>query len=455
VTQRVVADCTNKEKISGFTRTNTFRALSEKEQAYFQVLYNDPQYRYTFASREEIIKYIQRDSSAQEPSTELIAKDYSAGITPFEKSGASSIENISKSTEQHHHHWQDYFRMHTHIAIDKANTTKAKNEIKGIYSHYLSQAVMMDDSEIYYKIDFDSENIEELRKAPLTIRAALEIMYEIANETETSGSPLQTNALSIPNFGPITASGIGSSAEIMIGRNGSFPQGSGAAPEHEANPYWYKQLNKRRSITGGNQYIRGHLLNDHMGGPARPYNLIPLCSDTNMAHFGLIEKKAKDALQWMIENRSNPKSPSLSDIMTIYYKVFVLKPGQDRPSWSLRFRTAPENFNAVLSEMKPSNSDPTVEEFKHYVKKTHGDITYMNYFQMPIRAVNATEDDNVKIITLMPLIIENAKLWDMEDKEVPGKIGYQLEITTQGGKESYPGSFDNIVPDNGRLKFRP
>ena len=43
----------------------------------------------------------------------------------------------------------------------------------------------------------------------------------------------------------------------------------------------------------------------------------------------------------------------------------------------------------------------------------------------------------------------------MEDKEVPRKIGYQLVIKTVGGDESYPGSFQNIIPDNGRLGFRP
>ena len=331
VAQRRIADCSNGQKISGFTRTTAFRSLPEKAQAYFQVLYNDPQYRYTFASRAEIIKYVQKDPTAQKPTMEILEKDYDSGITPFEEGGASSIENLTKATEQHQHHWRDYFHMHANIAYKKATTTKAQESIKGIYQHYKDQAVMMDDSEIYYQMDLDSEAIEEIRKAPIVMRAALEIMYETANETVFFGG-LDTGALSIPKFGSMTPSGIGTSAEITINRNGSFPQGSGAAPEHGANPYWYQQLNKRRNINGGNQYIRGHLLNDHMGGPARPYNLVPLASDANMAHFGLIEKKAKQALVWMIKSRSTPTSPSLSDINSIYYWVGVLEQGQNRPT---------------------------------------------------------------------------------------------------------------------------
>ena len=103
--------------------------------------------------------------------------------------------------------------------------------------------------------------------------------------------------------------------------------------------------------------------------------------------------------------------------------------------------------------MKSTNANPTVAQFKTYVKINHGMQAYQRYFQLQIRAVNAG-DDSVKVKSLLPLIQENSELWDMEDKEVPRRVGYQLVIKAEGGDESYAGSFKNIIPDNGRLGFK-
>lgn len=49
-------------------------------------------------------------------------------------------------------------------------------------------------------------------------------------------------------------------------------------------------------LANPDKYIRGHLLNDNLGGPGEPYNLYPITANANKEHESVIESKVK---QWV------------------------------------------------------------------------------------------------------------------------------------------------------------
>lgn len=57
------------------------------------------------------------------------------------------------------------------------------------------------------------------------------------------------------------------------------------------------------------KYVRGHLLNDNLGGMGEDYNLFPITASANKAHENVIESKVK---QWVNEDKQ-----------WVYYKVKV------------------------------------------------------------------------------------------------------------------------------------
>jgi Domain of unknown function (DUF4157)/DNA/RNA non-specific endonuclease len=101
-----------------------------------------------------------------------------------------------------------------------------------------------------------------------------------------------------PKFGAINGSGYGTS--VYVGRITKGVKG-GSSPTTAAHTA-YDKLNKRRDDTKGTDpyYVRGHLLNDHLGGPGEWKNLTPLSQTANnrgknsMLH--LFENKVKDAV---------------------------------------------------------------------------------------------------------------------------------------------------------------
>ncbi len=48
------------------------------------------------------------------------------------------------------------------------------------------------------------------------------------------------------------------------------------------------------SLANENKYIRGHLLNDNLGGMGEAYNMFPITANANKAHEKVIESKVKD-----------------------------------------------------------------------------------------------------------------------------------------------------------------
>lgn len=90
-----------------------------------------------------------------------------------------------------------------------------------------------------------------------------------------------------PWYGPLTGRGFGTFAEARLTKT-QF----GGNPSVE-NETWLALL-ARRTSGGDSYYIRGHLLNRHLGGPGDDFsNLTPLTQKTNHQHSATVEQTVK------------------------------------------------------------------------------------------------------------------------------------------------------------------
>ena len=83
----------------------------------------------------------------------------------------------------------------------------------------------------------------------------------------------------------------------------------GGPPKSGAQKTLMAQLPTDPSQSNPNKYIRGHLLNDNLGGAGEDYNLFPITGNANKEHEAVIESKVKD---WVNVRKQ-----------WVYYKVAV------------------------------------------------------------------------------------------------------------------------------------
>lgn len=96
----------------------------------------------------------------------------------------------------------------------------------------------------------------------------------------------------VAEYGPLVY-GFGGSVRVKRMKNPSY----GSGPSVDENPWWQKL--RKRGYKNGSFYIRGHLLNDNLGGPGNTWNnLTPLSGKVNNwgpeSHLKLFEKPVKD-----------------------------------------------------------------------------------------------------------------------------------------------------------------
>lgn len=79
------------------------------------------------------------------------------------------------------------------------------------------------------------------------------------------------------------------------------PQGT--PPKSGSQKKLMNKLPTDPNLSNENKYIRGHLLNDNLGGEGEPYNLFPITANANKEHERVIESKVKkwvnDERQWV------------------------------------------------------------------------------------------------------------------------------------------------------------
>lgn len=103
------------------------------------------------------------------------------------------------------------------------------------------------------------------------------------------------------------------------------------------------------------KYIKGHLLNDHLGGPARPYNLFPITDQANSDHLVFMEKYVKAEVE---------------EGYVMYYKVNIANHTvtDRKPSQKGHARRYSVNADIQCESAKFDPSEKKIEEHKITVK---------------------------------------------------------------------------------------
>ena len=89
----------------------------------------------------------------------------------------------------------------------------------------------------------------------------------------------------------------------------TFPKGSGVDITTPLDWFYSGRLAGTSA-----HYVKGHLLNDHVGGPARNYNLSPLEATRNKEHEAGIEHYLKHAVRLMTQEWENKQQPTFARI---------------------------------------------------------------------------------------------------------------------------------------------
>lgn len=153
--------------------------------------------------------------------------------------------------------------------------------------------------------------------------------------------------------GNLTVNGVTQEAGIsmkasMLGPN--HPQGEGPRASALGGIMGQLPTNPSTINDGNKRYIRGHLLNDNVGGPGTAVNLFPITHNANMKHESEVESKVKD---WVNNEH-----------YWVYYEVVVDSPTVNTTAGNVNY----VNCNFVC-EAYPLAADGITAAKKH-LKKT-------------------------------------------------------------------------------------
>jgi len=269
----------------------------------------------------------------------------------------------------------------------------------------------------------------------------------------------------VPVWGGTTAAGVGTFVHAAFQPNTTYPAGS--SPDGVATSY--ESIHAGRGINwSGNQkfFIKGHLLNDHIGGPGRPYNLAPIGGhDTEEpgTHVNWIqqhqaESPAKKNVEEMQKNRY--REPYTGQIIRVEYSVVTHAP-LPRPETAMVKQIA-NDWPEKIRSYKADNSDkePTVFNLLTYIAAKDGGN--FKYFKECVDAVlfDSVHDHNGKLAKdIAAKLMNNAALWGKEDITVPAGLTWRLSVWTRidktdnnPDKKEYGSSIPNVKP--GKLSKR-
>jgi hypothetical protein len=298
-----------------------------------------------------------------------------------------------------------------------------------------------------------------------------------AQLSQTISAEAQTNpgqdATSELTWKGLTAWGAGTGVELVM-HPGGLPAGSGP----NSNPVWMMTVEQHHPDTNNTTlYVRGHLLNDNIGGPGLDYNMVPItgkpaknvgANDANGEHLHAIETKAKET--WDLVR--------LGHILTATYRVEA-QYGRAARAESVTVRNAEQQFRADLNsartvieqqllalnpmqqqaelaavqlpKMPPGQDLDGDTKLKMVAahrafqaeRETVGNLiaannpllqVVINHVGLPL--LTASADGNPNALTLHALynkVLGNAETWEAEDRYIPLFLVCSLEWTAPDG----------------------
>lgn len=120
---------------------------------------------------------------------------------------------------------------------------------------------------------------------------------------------------SVIHYGSTNENGFGTSATAEI-LSETFVKGEVAGKHKTMNWGWDEARSRKRTTEAGDLgpvYVRGHLLNDNVGGPAKNFNLTPITSTFNGEHLRNAEVHVKKIVLGRSSSRDrNPRTPGVA-----------------------------------------------------------------------------------------------------------------------------------------------
>lgn len=192
------------------------------------------------------------------------------------------------------------------------------------------------------------------------LRATQEVFVDVNKPLKgtTPGVPLVSNITYTTGVAAGDTVGVGMVADPV----GPDKINAGSTPRRSALSGVMGRLVTNPSRNGPSRYIKGHLLNHHIGGPGDSSNMYPITAAANSSHLHTVETKVKD---W-VENKH----------YWVYYSVQVrnilesiTKPGKD-PDNYINASFACEAYIKNADGSRGEEFSPTV--VSTYVKQNTG-----------------------------------------------------------------------------------
>jgi len=449
----------------GYTNTSRFKnQLSPEQKTHYYDMHDRQNKEFEFANANEAHDHMLSSGTTDLPKVSNLARGnrddrfYDVeGTEAFDATGASTY---LQNTQPDMTNWRRFMQLHRNNALmlmpidDEHNIDRT--EIEQIYKDNLAHAEALDDHENSTALHLTEDSTltdltrdETELSEPLLVKSAVEAMYAVA--TKAKGELFSRGpGIVVPRFGGTNPGGMGLWAYIAFQKGDSFPEGSSASGSYTNLP-WEAPLKKRRTPSGENVYIRGHLLNDHLGGPVASYNLVPLVGvdvpgapNSNAAHSSLVEGQARAAFKEISKKNDVSLSPTNPTYGGLRYFVqassfgghdvsqitTTLKLGKLRARVWLSMGAHAKNLNKsmaaiTLAEFKTflGNGSVNLQEQQRYQKEWTGGAK-------PIfSTVWNTDNGDKPVEEVIALVDENISLWKWEAQNLPKSLNYSFVYT--------------------------
>jgi DNA uptake protein ComE-like DNA-binding protein len=207
------------------------------------------------------------------------------------------------------------------------------------------------------------------------------LLDELKTHTSILFGPTIPNSFTGKVNGGLNGAGFGVSMSVKPLTNKSRPAG---APPTSANNGKYAEINERRESAGGaSYYVKGHLLNQELGGPGAWANLTPLSRSGNAQHERQAEAVVKRTvdLPAIVEMNVTPDYAARGDKSALLTRIANSKESADAkrvksaivegedwapPSLSVQAYLLDESLNRKNTIMNQKIPNPVDRRYESY-----------------------------------------------------------------------------------------
>ena len=470
VLQRVVDfDDESKGSRRGYTNTVRYKnELNDEQKAMYNDMHERQNREYRFSDADQVHRYLLSNGITDHPEfndlTRGRAEDIFNDVTDSEAFNATGASIYLSHTQKDMNNWQRFIQLHRNNALklipEGDKHEKLRKEINQIYDRSLEYAQRLDRHEDFSSLTLtDSSGEAKLLSGhntelsePNEVKNAIDAMYEEAHKAR-SDIFLSSPSITVPRFGGTVSNGMGIWAFIEFNVGNSFPEGSSASGSYTNLP-WEGNLKKRRTPNNQNVYIRGHLLNDHLGGPAASYNLVPLVGvdvpgapNSNAAHSSIVEGQARQAFKTLSEDEHDGSaSPTQRKYSGLRYFVGVDRFGGHDVSnivflLNIEKESMENDLDSAAEQLDKDENNVTLAEFKRFlgagslnifIQQRYNAIWTGRYKNI-MRTVSNTDLGDTPVIQVLNLINDNIDLWNWEADNLPSALTYKFQLMTSFG----------------------